>query len=419
MICGIVALAQLITLYLGHFLSSLFCRYRSVPDEKLLGQIISMVIFMILGIRLMVKAIRNEHVEEHLEHHLGIRRFVRMACISGIYTLLTGIAFGFLETNVLMILIMIVVCTVAFVIGGIYTGYRVGYEAKTKVYIVGALLLWVAGLDVLFGRIFIKSVIVEEKPAIFWLVFFSYMCIINMYESVRQVHKMDYTVLDLEMTGLAPKRDKVIEIGAVRVRNGEIADTYGTLVRPGMSIPETVVQLTGITDEMAALGKEENVAMQELLQFIGDDILVGHNLIFDYSFLKQWAVNQKIPLELSACDTLRIARALLPGAQSKKLESLCEYFQIEREHAHRALDDAVETYKVFENLKSIEGASMELFVPKPLVYKAKRQTPATEHQKERLRELMEQYGRKDSISWETLTRSEASRLQDKIRAGNF
>lgn len=152
-ICGIVALAQLITLYLGHFLSSLFCRYRSVPDEKLLGQIISMVIFMILGIRLMVKAIRNEHVEEHLEHHLGIRRFVRMACISGIYTLLTGIAFGFLETNVLMILIMIVVCTVAFVIGGIYTGYRVGYEAKTKVYIVGALLLWVARLDVLFGRI--------------------------------------------------------------------------------------------------------------------------------------------------------------------------------------------------------------------------------------------------------------------------
>ena len=152
-ICGIVALAQLITLYLGHFLSSLFCHYRSVPDEKLLGQIISMVIFVILGIRLMVKAIRNEHVEEHLEHHLGIRRFVRMACISGIYTLLTGIAFGFLETNVLMILIMIVVCTVAFVIGVIYTGYRVGYEAKTKVYIVGALLLWVAGLDVLFGRI--------------------------------------------------------------------------------------------------------------------------------------------------------------------------------------------------------------------------------------------------------------------------
>ena len=89
---------------------------------------------------------------------------------------------------------------------------------------------------------------------------------------------MDYTVLDLEMTGLAPKRDKVIEIGAVRVRNGKIADAYGTLVRPGMSIPESVVQLTGITDEMAASGQEENAAMQELLEFIGKDTLVGHNL---------------------------------------------------------------------------------------------------------------------------------------------
>ena len=190
----------------------------------------------------------------------------------------------------------------------------------------------------------------KRKPARIWPVFFHNNALYKILPnntSSPATHSNSaptiYTlVFDLEMTGLAPKRDKVIEIGAVRVRNGEIADTYGTLVRPGMSIPETVVQLTGITDEMAALGKEENVAMQELLQFIGDDILVGHNLIFDYSFLKQWAVNQKIPLELSACDTLRIARALLPGAQSKKLESLCEYFQIEREHAHRALDDAVE-----------------------------------------------------------------------------
>ena len=228
-----------------------------------------------------------------------------------------------------------------------------------------------------------------------------------------------YIALDLETTGLEAKQEKITEIAAIKIIDGAVAGQFVTLVNPMRRLGMHITRLTGITDEMAALGKEENVAMQELLQFIGDDILVGHNLIFDYSFLKQWAVNQKIPLELSACDTLRIARALLPGAQSKKLESLCEYFQIEREHAHRALDDAVETYKVFENLKSIEGASMELFVPKPLVYKAKRQTPATEHQKERLRELMEQYGRKDSISWETLTRSEASRLQDKIRAGNF
>ena len=75
-ICGIVALAQLITLYLGHFLSSLFCHYRSVPDEKLLGQIISMVIFMILGIRLMVKAIRNEHGMYQWNLHAAYRNCI-------------------------------------------------------------------------------------------------------------------------------------------------------------------------------------------------------------------------------------------------------------------------------------------------------------------------------------------------------
>lgn len=227
---------------------------------------------------------------------------------------------------------------------------------------------------------------------------------------------MDYTVLDLEMTGLAPKKDKVIEIGAVRVRGGQRTDTFATLVRPGMSIPQNVVELTGITDAMADTGMQEDAAMERLLEFIGNDVLVGHNLNFDYSFIKQWAVNHRRSLQLSACDTLRIARALLPGEQSKKLESLCVYFQIEREHAHRALDDAIETYKVFEKLKEIKGASPELFVPKPLIYKAKRQTPATAHQKERLKELLEQYGIEDTIPWEVLTRSEASRLTDQIRA---
>ena len=152
-ICGIIAVAQLITMYVGHLLSSLFCRRRAVADEQLLGQIIALVIFMGLGIRLMVKAVRNEHIEEHLEKDINMKRLVHTACVSGIYTLLAGIAFGFLETNILMILIMITVCTIAFVIGGIYTGYRMGFTAKTKVYVVGAILLWVAGIDILIGRI--------------------------------------------------------------------------------------------------------------------------------------------------------------------------------------------------------------------------------------------------------------------------
>ena len=141
-------------------------------------------------------------------------------------------------------------------------------------------------------------------------------------------------------------------------------------------------------------------------------MIVGHNISFDYSFLKQWAVNRKAPLQMSACDTLRIARALLPGEQSKKLEDLCNYFQIEREHAHRALDDAVETQKIYECLMNCAlPEKKELFVPKLLTYKAKRQTPATAHQIERLKQLREKYQITDEIVWDTLTRSEASRLQ--------
>jgi DNA polymerase-3 subunit alpha (Gram-positive type) len=229
----------------------------------------------------------------------------------------------------------------------------------------------------------------------------------------------DYTVIDLEMTGLAPRRDHVIEIGAVKVRGGEVVDSYGTLVNSRHPIPQEVVELTGITEEMEATGEAEDEAMRQLLAFIGDDILVGHNISSDYSFIRQWTVNHKLPLEVYACDTLRIARGLLPEEQSKSLEGLCTYFGIARKNAHRALDDAVETQQVFERLKRLEPTQEKLFLPRLLTYHAKRQTPATERQKELLRELMEQNQITREIGWATLTRSEASRLYDKIKAGTL
>lgn len=236
-------------------------------------------------------------------------------------------------------------------------------------------------------------------------------------EEVEHMLRGDYTVIDLEMTGLNPKLDKVIEIGAVRVRGHKEAARYATLVNPKRSIPERVVELTGIMNEEAAAGLDEDEAMQALIAFLGDDVIVGHNVSFDYSFMKQWAVNKRIPLSLRACDTLRIARAILPGEQSKKLEDLCVYYRIERERAHRALDDAVETHRILEcMMQQILPEKAELLVPRELTYKAKRQTPATAHQIERLREYRAQHDIHDEISWEMLTRSEASRLQDKYFA---
>ena len=226
----------------------------------------------------------------------------------------------------------------------------------------------------------------------------------------------EYVVLDLEMTGLSAKTDQIIEIGAVKIKNHQIIDTMDCLVNPRCPIPTRVVELTGITDEMVALGQDKDEAIGELLDFIEGQVLVGQNINFDYSFLKQWAVNHKRPLEAKACDTLKIARVLLPPEQPKKLESLCQYFGIERTREHRALDDAKETWQVFEKLKEL-GEMLEhpemYFEPRPLTYRAKKQSPATPRQIQRLREYREKHQLNDQINWETLTKSEASRIMDK------
>ncbi|MCI7322988.1 MAG: manganese efflux pump [Lachnospiraceae bacterium] len=152
-ICLLTAAIQLCALYFGHFLSYLYCLKHPKTDELILGRMIAMLIFMGLGVRLIVKAIRNEHVEEHLERNPGIRRFVRMASVSSIYTIMAGIAFGFLGTNLAVILVMIVVLTVIVAVGGMYTGFRLGMTWRSMVYVMGAVLLFAAAVDVLVRKV--------------------------------------------------------------------------------------------------------------------------------------------------------------------------------------------------------------------------------------------------------------------------
>jgi DNA polymerase-3 subunit alpha (Gram-positive type) len=230
------------------------------------------------------------------------------------------------------------------------------------------------------------------------------------------IYPKDYVVIDMEMTGLSAKQNKVIEIGAVRVRDGKVTDTLELFVNPKCRIPEKITELTGITDEMVKTGLPEDEAMEQLLSFIGEDVIVGQNVNFDYSFLKQWEVNHKRKIERIGCDTLKIARHLLPPEQPKELENLCEYFHIDRIRAHRALDDAMETGLVFECLKKLAEGKKELeklFEPKPLVYHAKKQTPATARQIQRLKEYCSMHQITDEIDYANLTRSEASRIMDK------
>lgn len=146
-ICILVSIWQMAALYIGSFGAHLLLQNGLLTDENFAGQILATIIFFCLGIRLLAKAIRNERINERREDNLGIKRFLRMSAMTSIYTVLTGLAFGLMGTSVPIILILIMCFTIAFVVMGMYTGYHFGFEHKTKAYVVGAVLLWIAGID--------------------------------------------------------------------------------------------------------------------------------------------------------------------------------------------------------------------------------------------------------------------------------
>ena len=152
-ICIVVALLQLFALYVGYFLTSYLCKVNPVSNEALLGEILATVIFFFLGLRLLIKAIKNELIDEHLETKFAMKKFLHLSGTTSLYTIMTGIAFGFVGTNLSIALIMIVAVSVIFIILGVYTGYHFGFEQKTKAYIVGAVFLWLAGADIIVRQI--------------------------------------------------------------------------------------------------------------------------------------------------------------------------------------------------------------------------------------------------------------------------
>lgn len=146
----IVGACQLAALYLGYFLATVMEGQQSISENGIvLAELIAIIIFFALAARLIYKAIKNEPVIERREERLGYKRFLRMAAMTGIYTLLAGIAFGFLKTGVITILVMVVVVAIVYVIAGMYMGYRLGAQPKRKVYFIGAALLIIAGIDVM------------------------------------------------------------------------------------------------------------------------------------------------------------------------------------------------------------------------------------------------------------------------------
>lgn len=225
-----------------------------------------------------------------------------------------------------------------------------------------------------------------------------------------------YVCLDLETTGLDPKRDKIIEIGAIRVRAGEITGQLETLVNPGRVLDEKIIELTGIHDKELESAPDITEVLPKLLDFIGEDILLGHSILFDYSFVKKAAVNQKLVFEKKGIDTLKIARKYLADLESRSLGSLCMHFGIAHS-AHRALADAEATSALYKKLAELffEGHEAD-FEPAALIYRAKRETPITIPQKEQLYKFMDRHKIKVEYDVEKLTRSEASRIMTQLLA---
>ena len=218
--------------------------------------------------------------------------------------------------------------------------------------------------------------------------------------------------VDVETTGISPEHNRIIEIGAFRPETGEV---FRTLINPGRPLPDKIVELTGITDEMLTDAPEEAEAMKEFLAFLGEDtVLLGHNISFDHSFLVQAIRRCNLPEpEFQGIDTLKLARVLCPELPSKKLESLCEHFGLVNERAHRAFEDAKVTVEVYECLKQMKKEP-QLFVPVPMFFKAKKTEPMTAKQRSFLTAILKYHHLESQYRMEGLTKSEASRLIDKL-----
>lgn len=233
--------------------------------------------------------------------------------------------------------------------------------------------------------------------------------------------KMDYICVDLETTGLDPGKDRIIEIGAVLVKDGRICDTFESFVRPGMKLSERVRDITGITDEMLSGEQMISEVIREYADFekrSGSDTLplLGHAVHFDYAFLKRAFVNEGMKYEREAIDTLKIARVCLSNLPSRSLSELTRHYGI-CHSAHRALNDAKATCLLYEKMwqefKEREDAA-KLFSPIPMNVHVKRQSPIREHQKERLSKLLKRYQITPDFELESLTRNEADRMIDNI-----
>lgn len=159
-----------------------------------------------------------------------------------------------------------------------------------------------------------------------------------------------FICFDIETTGLSANRDKITEIGAVKVENGQITDTFSTFANPGMPIPAKITELTGITDAMVKDAPSQSEAVSAFLEFSGDNVLVAHNAPFDTSFIRKACENMNREYNYTSIDTVAISRAILTDIKNCKLDTVAKYLRLGDFNHHRATDDAEMLARIFINL---------------------------------------------------------------------
>lgn len=160
----------------------------------------------------------------------------------------------------------------------------------------------------------------------------------------------EYVVFDIETTGLSKKHNKIIEIGAVKVKDGEVVDTFSEFINPGVPIPYQIEQLTSINDNMVKDAPMFDVIVPRFVEFCGDDIVVAHNASFDTGFVRMNAEELGLKFDNTVLDTMTLSHILLPELGKFTLDRVCKELKVVNAHHHRAIDDAEATAKVFFKL---------------------------------------------------------------------
>lgn len=226
-----------------------------------------------------------------------------------------------------------------------------------------------------------------------------------------------YVAIDIETTGLNPKTDRIIELAAIKIESGKVVDTFETLINPRKSLSDFTRNLTGIQEEELQNAPDIQDIIESFIKFCDGFVLLGHNVIFDYSFIKRNAVNLGLDFEKEGIDTLRIARKNLPDLEKRSLSYLCEYYNIENKNQHRALDDAEAAATLYNRLVLEFGDKedgREVFLPQKLNYEIKKEGPITKAQKKYLNNLLEYHNLTIEEEIEYLTKNEASRKIDFV-----